>query len=147
VNPALFLAREVQPLLIYVRGAGQLKKHQSNKHIYNFFVFIYPYPCILLLVLRRSSRLEAANPRGSRGGQADLGQLIATTRPDGSLPGERGFGSQKRMSDCLAYHASDEPPSVRAAAHRAPHQGYTVTCSCANTLFGDSARDKALNGL
>jgi hypothetical protein len=52
MNPALFLEREVQPLLIYVRGADQLKKHQSNKHIYNFSVFIYPYPCILLLVLQ-----------------------------------------------------------------------------------------------
>jgi hypothetical protein len=41
VNPALFLARKDQPPFIYLRGAGRLKQHQSNKHIYYFFVFIY----------------------------------------------------------------------------------------------------------
>jgi hypothetical protein len=91
VNPRVFLAREVQPLLIYVRGADRLNQHQSNKHIYNFFVFIYSYPCILLLILCRYSRLEAANPRGSRGGQADIGQPIAAARPDGVPPGRAGF--------------------------------------------------------
>jgi hypothetical protein len=33
VSPTVFLARKVQPLLIYVRGAGRLNKDQSNKHI------------------------------------------------------------------------------------------------------------------
>jgi hypothetical protein len=46
VNPALFIAREVQPILIYVRGVGRLNQHQSNKHIYNFSVFIYPYTLV-----------------------------------------------------------------------------------------------------
>ena len=41
MDPRPFLAREVQPLLIYMRGDGRLKQHQSNKHIYYFFVFIY----------------------------------------------------------------------------------------------------------
>jgi hypothetical protein len=135
MNPALFLARKVQLLLIYVRGDGQLNQHQLNKHIYNFFVFLYPYPCIFLLVLHSSSGWRTVNPRGSRGGQADLGQPIAVVRPDGSLPGEQGFGSQKRPPYYLVYRASGEPPSVRAATHRARRWGYTVTCSCANISF------------
>ena len=55
VNPSLFLAREVQPPLIYLRGDGRLKQHQSNQSIYYTFVFIYFYlsPCIFLLVLHR----------------------------------------------------------------------------------------------
>ena len=54
VNPSIFLAREVQPPLIYLRGDGRLNNTQSNKHIYYFFVFIYflSLPCISLLVLR-----------------------------------------------------------------------------------------------
>jgi hypothetical protein len=65
---------------------------------------------------------------------------MATTPLTGSLPGERGFGSQKRPPDCLAYRAFGEPPSACAAAHRARRRGYTVTCSCVNTLFGDSTK-------
>jgi hypothetical protein len=55
----------------------------------------YLYFCIFLLVLRRSSRLEAANWRGPRGSHADLGQPIAAAHPDGFLSGERGFSSTK----------------------------------------------------
>ena len=47
VNPSAFLAREVQPPLIYMRGDGQLNQHQSKKHIYLLFVFIYPSPLYL----------------------------------------------------------------------------------------------------
>ena len=145
VIPALFLARKVQPLLIHMRGAGRLNQHQSNKHIYYFFVFIYFLSLSLVsffsffVVLQdwRAAIHEALGRSGRP--RAAHSRLFTLT---GSLPGERGFGSQKRPPDCLAYRASGGPPSARAAAHRARRRGYTVTCSCANTLFGDSAGTK-----
>ena len=92
VNPSLFLAWEVQPPLIYLRGDGRLNNTQSNKHIYYFFVFIsIPYPCIFFLVLRSFFLLQGGEARGPRGDQVDLGQPIAAARPDGVLPGRVGF--------------------------------------------------------
>ena len=106
-------------------------KH-SNKHIYYFFVFIYFYlsPCIFLLVLRRSSRLEAANPRGSRGGKADLEQPIIAASPDGVPPGRAGRLVPKAPACCLAYRAGSRPPAVWVAEHIPRRRGYTSTCSC-----------------
>ncbi|KAK1631673.1 hypothetical protein QYE76_005988 [Lolium multiflorum] len=46
--------------------------------------------------IREIDGLEAANPRGPRGGQADLGQPIAAASPDGVPPGRAGFRVYKR---------------------------------------------------
>ena len=91
VNPSLFLAREVQPPLIYSRGDGRLNNTQSNKSIYIFYLY---FSFSLVLLLPRSLfvlRMQGGEPRGPRGGQADLGQPIAAARPDGVPPGRVAF--------------------------------------------------------
>ena len=64
---------------------------QSNKSIYTFYLY---FSFSLVLLLPRSSfvlRLQGGEPRGPRGGQANLGQPIAAARPDGVPPGRVGF--------------------------------------------------------
>ena len=92
VNPNLSLhGKSSRP---YIRGCRLIdptpieQTHLQLFHVHQHFI---PLPCIFLLVLRRSSRLEAATPRGSRGGQADLGQPIAAASPDGVPPRRAGF--------------------------------------------------------
>ena len=41
VNPSLFLAREVQPPLIYLRGDGRLNNTQSNKSSTTFYLLSF----------------------------------------------------------------------------------------------------------
>ena len=68
---------------------------QSNKSIYTFYLY---FSFSLVLLLPHSSfilLLQGGEPRGLRGGQADLGQPIAAVRPDGVPPGRVGFGSTK----------------------------------------------------
>ena len=63
VNPSLFLVRKIQPPLIYLRGDGRLKQHQSNQSINYTFVFIYFYSLPVYLSFSffvRSSRWRAA---------------------------------------------------------------------------------------
>jgi hypothetical protein len=67
--------------------------------------------------------LEAANPRGPRGGQADVGQPIAAASPDGSLPGERGFGSRKSRRTVLRTAL---PMSLARHVLRASHSASRV---------------------
>ena len=106
---------------------------------------------MFLLVLRHSSRLEAANPRGSRGGKADLEQSIVAVSPGGVLPGERGVWSQKRRLAVLRIALEVGLPrcELRSISLGAAdtHRRVRVTPSSVNTLFGDSAGDEALNGL
>ena len=89
VNPSLFLAREVQPPLIYLRGNSRLNNTQSNKSSTTFIFYLFSLTLVLLLP--RSSSLQGGEPRGPRGDQVDLGQPIASTRPDGVPPGRVGF--------------------------------------------------------
>lgn len=77
-----------------MRGDGRLKPtpiEQINLLLFRVHLLLSLSPCIFLLVLRCSSGLEAANPRGPRGGQADLGHPIAAASPDGVPPGRAGF--------------------------------------------------------
>ena len=90
VNPSLFLAREVQPPLIYLRGDGRLNNTQSNNQS-TFYPSFTSLPCSFSLVLRSFFVLKGSDPRGSRGGRTDLGQPIAAARPDGVPPGRVGF--------------------------------------------------------
>jgi hypothetical protein len=52
-----------------------------------------------------------------RSGQ--LGQPITAARPDGSLPGVWGFGSQQTSLVCPAYRAPGEAPLATCPAYRA----------------------------
>ena len=87
-----FLVWKVQPAHIYVRGDGRLNNTQS---IYQYIIVLHlPLSLSLVLLLPRSSfilRLQGGEPRGPRGGQADLGQPIAAARPDEVPPGRVGF--------------------------------------------------------
>ena len=90
VNPSLFLAREVQTLLIYLRGEGRLNNTQSNNQS-TYYPSFTSLPCSFSLVLRSFFVLKDSDPRGSRGGRTDLEQPIAAARPDGVPPGRAGF--------------------------------------------------------
>ena len=98
VNPSLFLAREVQPPLIYLRGDGRLNNtNRTNTSItfscsstfisslvsfFSFFVVLQDWR------LRIHEALGAVRPTSSS--QSSPRALT------GSLPGERGVWSQKR---------------------------------------------------
>ena len=147
MNP--FLVREVQPPLIYVGGDGRLNNTQSNKSLYHFYLYFYLlHLFFFFLVLRLFFLLQGGKPRGPRGDHVDLGQPIAATRLDGLSPERVGFRVYKsaRRIACVPRFP-DGSPSTWAAVHHPRCWTYTVTCSCANTLFGDSAGDEALNGL
>ena len=122
---------------------------QSNKSIYIFYLYFSLLLCSSSSsFFVRSSSLQGGEPRGPRGDQVDLGQPIAAARPDGVPPGHVGFRVLKSTHRIVLRTAlPDGCPSTRAAVHHPRRRGYTVTCSCANTLFGDSAGDEALNGL
>jgi hypothetical protein len=89
--PGPFLVREVHPPHIYVRGDGRLNNTQSNKSSTIFYLFYLLPLFFFFLVLRSFFLLQGGEPRGPRGGQADLGQPIAAARPDGVPPGRVGF--------------------------------------------------------
>ena len=78
-NPSLFLAREVQPPLIYLRGDGRLNNTQLIKSYTTFYLlsFLLNPSSSSSSFFVRSSSLQGGDPRGPRGGQADLGQPIA----------------------------------------------------------------------
>jgi hypothetical protein len=137
VNPSLLLAQEVQPPLIYMRGDGRLNNNtQSQK------TNLQTFPA--LVSASRSSMffvLESFDLQSPRGGRTDLGQPITAVRPDKVSPERVGFRVPKELAGYLAYRTSGEPPPVTCPVYRARRRRYTVTCSCANTLFGDSARD------
>ena len=102
VNPSLFLAREVQPPLIYLRGDGRLKDNtQSQTHLQLFHLRFVP-PSFLLPRSSSFFVLESCEYPGSRGGLTDLGQPIAAALPDGVPPGSVGFQVFKssRRSTC-----------------------------------------------
>ena len=91
-NPRLFLAREVQPPLIYPRGDGRLNNTQSNNQSIIFHLYLYLSPLFFFfLVLRLFFLLQGGENRGPRGDQVDLGQPIAAARPDGVPPRRMGF--------------------------------------------------------
>src|SRR3954467_6265665 len=90
VNPNLFLAREVQPPLIYPRGDGRLNNTQSQ-NTSTFYPSFTSLPCSFYLILRSFFVLKGSDPRSSRGGRTALGQPIAAARPDGVPPGRVGF--------------------------------------------------------
>ena len=50
VNPSLFLAREVQLPLIYLRGDGRLNNTQSNNHLSLFYLLSSPLFFFFLVV-------------------------------------------------------------------------------------------------
>ena len=90
MNP--LLVREVQPPLIYVGGDGRLKQHTIEQICLHLLPLLFLLPCSSSSsFFVRSSSLQGGEPRGSRGGQADLGQPIAAARPDGVPPGRVGF--------------------------------------------------------
>ena len=94
VNPSLFLAREVQPPLIYLRGDGRLNNNtQSNNQSTTFYLlsFLLNPSSSSSSFFVCSSSLQGGEPRGPRGDQVDLGQPIAAARPDGVPPGRVGF--------------------------------------------------------
>ena len=93
VNPSLFLAREVQPPLIYLRGDGRLNNTQSINSSTTFYLlsFLLNPSSSSSSFFVRSSSLQGGEPRGPRGDQVDLGQPIAAARPDGVPPGRVGF--------------------------------------------------------
>ena len=93
VNPSLFLAREVQPPLIYLRGDGRLNNTQSINQSTTFYLlsFLLNPSSSSSSFFVRSSSLQGGEPRGPRGDQVDLGQPIAAARPDGVPPGRVGF--------------------------------------------------------
>ena len=91
VNPNLFLAREVQPPLIYPRGDGRLNNNTQSQNTYTFYPSFTSLISSFFLVLRSFFMLKGSDPRGSRGGRTDLGHPIAAARPDGVPPGRVGF--------------------------------------------------------
>ena len=93
VNPSLFLAREVQPPLIYLRGDGRLNNTQSINQSTTFYLlsFLLNPSSSSSSFFVCSSSLQGGEPRGPRGNQVDLGQPIAAARPDGVPPGRVGF--------------------------------------------------------
>ena len=92
VNPSLFLAWEVQPPLIYLRGDGRLNNTQSNKSSTTFYLLSFLLnPSSSSSFFVRYSSLQGGEPRGPRGGQADLEHPISAARPDGVPPGRVGF--------------------------------------------------------
>ena len=93
MNPSLFLAREVQPPLIYLRGDGRLNNTQSINSSTTFYLlsFLLNPSSSSSSFFVRSSSLQGGDPRGPRGDQVDLGQPIAAARPDGVPPGRVGF--------------------------------------------------------
>ena len=93
VNPSFFLAREVQPPLIYLRGDGRLNNTNRTNTSITFWcssTFISPLVSFFSF-FTSSSCWRAADPRGSRGERIDLEQPIAAARPDGVPPGRVGF--------------------------------------------------------
>ena len=85
VNPSLFLAREVQPPLIYLRGDGRLNNTQSINQSTTFYLlsFLLNPSSSSSSFFVRSFSLQGGEPRGPRGDQVDLGQPIAAARPRG----------------------------------------------------------------
>ena len=65
VNPSLFLAREVQPLLTYLRGDGRLNNTQSINSSTTFIFYLFSLTLVLLLP-RPSFVLLVAGRRNSR---------------------------------------------------------------------------------
>ena len=63
VNPSLFLAREVQPPLIYLRGDGRLNKTQLINSSTTFIFYLFSLTLVLLLPRSSSVHLHcrAAN--------------------------------------------------------------------------------------
>ena len=114
VNPSLFLAREVQPPLIYLRGDGQLNNTQSINQSTTCYLlsFLLNPSSSSSSFFVRSSSLQGGEPRGPRGDQVDLGQPIAVALPNGVPPGHVGFRVPKARACCLAYRAGSRPPAV-----------------------------------
>jgi hypothetical protein len=138
MNP--LLVREVQPPLIYVGGDGRLNNTQSNNQYTTFSSTFY----LSIVFLSRSLSffvLESCEYRGSRGKRIDLGQPIAGALPDGVPPGRVGFRVLKAPADCLAYCAVGRVSFDVSCGASPPASRVHVTCSCVNTLFGDSAGD------
>ena len=101
VNPSLFLAREVQPPVIYLRGDGRLNNTQSQTHLQPFHLRLV-LPSFLLPRSSSFFVLESCECRGYRGGLTDRGQPIAAALPDRVPPGSVGFRVLKssRRSTC-----------------------------------------------
>ena len=115
VNPSLFLAREVQPPLIYLRGDGRLNNNtQSINQSTTFYLlsFLLNPSSSSSSFFVRSSSLQGGEPRGPRGVQFNLGQPIAAAHPDGVPPGRVGFRVPKALACCLVYRAGSRPPAV-----------------------------------
>ena len=103
-----------------------------------------------IVFLSRSSQFlefESCKSHVSRGEQIDLGQPIVAALPDGVPPGCVGFRSSKAPADCLAYRAVGRVSFDVSCGASPPVSRVHVTCSCVNTLLGDSAGDEALNSL
>ena len=111
MNP--FLVREVQPPLIYVGGDGRLKQHTIEQIYLHLLLLLFLLPCSSSSsFFVRSSSLQGDEPRGSRGGQTDLGQPIAAARPDGVPPARGVSGPQKHPPDCLRTALPAGSPST-----------------------------------
>jgi hypothetical protein len=90
VNPTVYLAREVQPLFIYIKGDDRLNNTQSQNQSTNISRSSFCSRSSVFFIL------ESLDPRSPRGGRTDLGQPITAVRPDGVSPGRVGFRVLKR---------------------------------------------------
>ena len=153
VNPSLFLAREVQPPLIYLRGDGRLNNTQSINQSTTFpcsSTFISPLVSFFsFFVVLQDWRLRIHEALGAvRPTSSSQSSPRALT---GSLPGERGVWSQKRRLAVLRIALEVGLPrcELRSISLGAAgtHRRVRVTRSSINTLFGNSAWEEASNGL
>ena len=108
VNPSLFLAREVQPPFIYLRGDGRLNNTNRTNTSNTFScssTFISPLVSFFsFFVVLQDWRLRIHKALGAvRPTSSSQSSPRALT---GSLPGKRGFGSTKASAGCPAYHAT-----------------------------------------
>ena len=152
-NPRLFLAREVQPPLIYLRGDGRLNNTNRTNTSNTFScssTFISPLVSFFsFFVVLQDWRLRIHEALGAvRPTSSSQSSPRALT---GSLPGERGVWSQKRRLAVLRIALEVGLPRcelrIISLGAAGTHRRVRVTRSSVNTLFGDSAGDAALHGL
>ena len=148
VNPSLFLAREVQPPLIYLRGGGRFNNTQSiNRSTTSpcSSTFISPLVSFFsFFVVLQDWRLRIHEALGAvRLTSSSQSSPRALT---GSLPGERRVWSQKRRLAVLRIALEVGLPRCElrsiSLSTAGTYRRVRVMRSSVNTLFGDSAGEK-----
>ena len=149
MNPSFFLAREVQPPLIYLRGDARLNNTQSINQSTTFYLlsFLLNPSSSSSSFFVCSSSLQGGEPRGPRGDQVDLGQPIAAARPDGVPPGRVEFWVYKsarglscvprfrRVSFDVSCDASPPVSRVHGDVFVCEQSVYVTSRSCLFVLF------------